>query len=260
MTRAPRETPHLFAEWGGVTRLIRKNKHLVVFLDFDGTLVRIAPMPDAVRLEKKTRDILEKLSRRRNVTLAVISGRQRAELQQYIGIRNVTYMGLYGWESSANKNISYPVRVALARTLVQLVADLSNYPGVWIEPKRNSFSVHLKGATSETQRQMLRQVRKQVRPVRDALQVMKNLRDIEVAPVAIGDKGMAVRKFLEDPSLRGALPIYFGDDFSDEPGFTAAQKGIPVLVGKRRATRARFSVRGPAEVAAALAKLEEMIR
>jgi trehalose-phosphatase len=107
---------------------------------------------------------------------------------------------------------------------------------------------------------MLRQVRKQVRPVRDALQVMKNLRDIEVAPVAIGDKGMAVRKFLEDPSLRGALPIYFGDDFSDEPGFTAAQKGIPVLVGKRRATRARFSVRGPAEVAAALAKLEEMIR
>jgi hypothetical protein len=107
MTRAPRETPHLFAEWGGVTRLIRKNKHLVVFLDFDGTLVRIAPMPDAVRLEKKTRDILEKLSRRRNVTLAVISGRQRAELQQYIGIRNVTYMGLYGWESSANKNISY---------------------------------------------------------------------------------------------------------------------------------------------------------
>jgi trehalose 6-phosphate phosphatase len=260
MTPPRRETPHLFAEWGGITRLVQKNKHLVVFLDFDGTLVRIAPMPDAVHLEEETRHVLEKLSRHRNVTLAIISGRQRAELQQYIGVRNVNYMGLYGWESGANKKISYPVRVALARTLVQLLAELADYPGVWIEPKRNSFSVHLKGASRETQRLMFQQVRKQVQPVRDTLQVMKNLRDIEVAPLAIGDKGMAVRKFLDDPSLRGALPIYFGDDFSDEPGFAAAQKGIPVLVGKRRATRARFSVRGPAEVATALAKFEEMIR
>jgi len=260
MSRARRATPHLFSQWEHVARLIRRNKRLVLFLDFDGTLVRIAPLPDSVRLETETREVLQKLARRRNVTLAVISGRQRAELQRYIGIRNVNYMGLYGWESRANKKVSFPVREALARTLVKLVADLPVYPGVWIEPKRNSFSVHLRDADSETHRQMLRQVRKRVRPVRDTLQVMKNLRDIEVAPLAIGDKGMAVRRFLEASSHRGALPIYFGDDFSDEPGFAAAEKGIPVLVGKRRATRARFSLRGPAEVAAALSRLEEMIR
>ncbi len=60
--------------------------------------------------------------------------------------------------------------------------------------------------------------------------------------------------------MRGALPIYFGDDMSDEPAFAAAREGIPVLVGKRRATQARFSVRGPAEVTAALSRMEEMIR
>jgi trehalose 6-phosphate phosphatase len=255
-----RATPHLFQQWERVARLIRRNQHLVVFLDFDGTLVRIATLPDDVRMEKETRDALQKLSRRRNVTLAIISGRQRAELQSFIGLRNVNYMGLYGWESRANQKVSLPVRVALARTLVELTADLPAHPGVWIEPKRSSFSVHLKGASHDTQRRMLQQVKKRVRPVQDTLKIMKNLRDIEVAPVAIGDKGMAVRKFLEDPALRGALPIYFGDDFSDEPGFAAAGKGIPVLVGKRRATRARFSLRGPAEVAAALSRMEEMIR
>jgi trehalose 6-phosphate phosphatase len=92
------------------------------------------------------------------------------------------------------------------------------------------------------------------------LQVMTNLRDLEVAPLSIGDKGAAVRKFLSAPAMRGVLPIYFGDDFSDEPAFAAARNGISVLVGGRRATQAQFSLRGPAEVTAALSRMEELIR
>jgi trehalose-6-phosphatase len=56
------------------------------------------------------------------------------------------------------------------------------------------------------------------------------------------------------------LPVYFGDDFSDEPGFVAARKGIPILVGKRRETQAKFCLRGPAEVTEALSKMEEILR
>jgi trehalose 6-phosphate phosphatase len=253
-------TPHLFAQWDLVARRIRDKKRVAILLDFDGTLVRIAPMPEAVRLDQGTKDILEKLSRNRNVTLAIISGRQRSELQHYIGIRKMKYMGLYGWESNVNKKISFPVREALARTLVSLLADLPSYPGVWIEPKRSSFSIHLLGASAETQRQMRLQVKEHVKPLRRTLQVMENLRDVEVAPVILGDKGMAVRKFLGEPAMRGALPVYFGDDFSDEPAFAAAGKGISILVGKRRATRAKYSLRGPAEVAAALSRMEETIR
>jgi trehalose 6-phosphate phosphatase len=259
MTPARRATPHLFAQWDRVAQRLREKKRVAILLDFDGTLVRIAPMPEAVRLEQGTKDILEKLSGNRNVTLVIISGRQRAELQHYIGIRKMKYMGLYGWESNGNKKISFPVREALARTLVGLLAELPSYPGVWIEPKRSSFSVHLLGASAETQRQVRLQVEKHVKPLRKTLQVMENLRDIEVAPVALGDKGIAVRKLLDDPAMRGALPVYFGDDFSDEPAFVAARKGISILVGKRRETRAMYSLRGPAEVAAALSRMEETI-
>jgi trehalose 6-phosphate phosphatase len=260
MTRTRRVIPHLFAQWERIARRIRGKKRLLVLLDFDGTLVRIAPMPSSVRLEEETRDVLKKLAGHQNVTLAIISGRQRAELQHFIGIRNMKYMGLYGWESNGKKRLSFPVRLALVRALVDLLAELPAYPGVWIEPKRNSFSVHFLGASAETQQQIRRKVKQRVEPLRETLRVMTNLRDVEVAPVSIGDKGVAVRKFLDEPAMRGALPIYFGDDYSDEPAFAATRKGLSILVGKRRATRAQFSLRGPAEVALALSKMEEIIR
>jgi trehalose-6-phosphatase len=56
--------------------------------------------------------------------------------------------------------------------------------------------------------------------------------------------------------FRHALPIYFGDDYSDEPAFAAARHGLSVLVGNRRRTLARFRLRGPDEVADALTRLE----
>jgi trehalose-phosphatase len=260
MIRTRRSTPHLFDDWDRIACRIRENKRLALFLDFDGTLVRIAPLPDKVRLEEKTRNVLRKLASHQKVTLAVISGRQRAELQHYIGLRRMNYLGLYGWENDGNKTAAFQDRVALVRALLSLLSELPSYPGVWIEPKRSTFSVHLKDASSGTQRRVREQVKKRVKPLRGTLQVMANLRDMEVAPVSIGDKGTAVRKLLDSPDLRGALPIYFGDDFSDEPAFAAARGGISVLVGKRRATRARYCLRGPLEVAEALSRMEKIIR
>lgn len=259
MTRPRRATPHLFAHWEQIARRIRKHRRVVLFLDFDGTLVRIAPMPAGVRLEEETRKVLQKLAHRRNITLALVSGRQRAELQRFVGVRGARYMGLYGWEKRGKQKLPFPVRLALARALVELLVELPGYPGVWIEPKRNSFSVHLLAASAETQRRIRHRIVERLKPSRDTLRAMSNLRDVEVAPLNIGDKGVAVRKVLAEPALRGALPIYFGDDFSDEPAFAAAGKGIPILVGKRRATRAKFSLRGPAEVAEALARTDEVI-
>jgi trehalose 6-phosphate phosphatase len=260
MTGAHRTTPHLFEKWESIVRRIRGNNHIVIFLDFDGTLVRIAPMPDAVALHSETREVLRRLGKNRKVDLVIISGRRRADLQRFIGIRKIKYMGLYGWENKTNKKVPYPERVALAQTLVDLLAELPAYPGAWIEPKLNSFSVHLKGLKVEAQSKVRQAVEKRVEFLPGTLQAMNNLRDVEVAPVSIGDKGVAVLDILRQTAMRGALPIYFGDDLSDEPAFAAAGKGVSILVGKRRTTQAKFFLRGPAEVTAALSKIEEMIR
>src|SRR5258708_8464633 len=98
------------------------------------------------------------------------------------------YLGLYGWESGGKKRVALPVRVALVRTLLNLKAELRRYPGVWIEPKHSSFSVHLMGATPEARRRIYKEVQRRVAPVRGMIHGMTNLRDLEVAPVSIRDK------------------------------------------------------------------------
>jgi len=260
MIRTHPTTPHLFKNWGKIVRRIRGAKRILIFLDFDGTLVRIAPLPEAVSVQKETREVLRKLGKHANVQLIIVSGRRRADLQRFIGIRKIQYMGLYGWENKNNKKLRNPERLALTQTLMALLAELPAYPGAWIEPKSNSFSVHVKGLNVETKRALQQAVEKRVALRSETLQAMANLRDVEVAPISIGNKGMAVEKILRKTAHRDALAIYFGDDLSDEPAFAAAGKGIPVLVGRRRATRAQFFLRGPAEVTAALARMEETIR
>ena len=260
MTSTLRETPHLFADWDQISRRLLSRRRLVIFLDFDGTLVRIAPTPDQVQVEERTREALRKLAHRPDVTLAVISGRRRAELQRYVRLPELTYLGLYGWETNGNMSFPGPIREALAGTIVDLVARLPKHSRVWVEPKGETFSIHLLRASAKARQQVEKIVKSLLARQRGTLKLMTNLRDLEVTPVSLGDKGEAVHKFLAAPGRRGALPVYFGDDFSDEPGFAASRAGISVLVGVRRRTRAKFSVRGPAEVTEALSRMEEVIR
>jgi trehalose 6-phosphate phosphatase len=248
--------PHLLAQWDRVASRIRTHARVVVFLDFDGTLVDIAPRPDQVRLQPAARGSLQRLARHPRVTLVVISGRRRAELLHYIGIRGIRYFGLYGWERGATSALPSPVRQALRRARTQLERHLRAYPSVWIENKRSTFSVHLLDAPPALQRRVRPELRALLKPFRRTLRIVENLRDAEVLPRSMPGKGIAVRRFLAQLGFRRSFPIYFGDDLSDESGFVAVRRGLSVLVGKRSATRARYSVRTPAEVAAALAKLE----
>jgi trehalose 6-phosphate phosphatase len=228
-------------------------------MDFDGTLVGIEPRPNQVHLTPAARNILERLARNPRVTLVMISGRRRAELLRYIGIRGIRYFGLYGWERSTRTALPTSALSALRRARKRLQRHLHAYPSVWIENKRNSFSVHLLDAPPALQQRVRRELRALLKPFRRALRIVGNLRDAEVLPRSIPGKGIAVRRFLAHPAYRKSFPLYFGDDLSDESGFAAVRRGISVRVGEGRATRARYSLRSPAEVAKALVKLEAAV-
>jgi trehalose 6-phosphate phosphatase len=251
-----RGVPHLFTQWDRIAARIREHDRVTVFLDFDGTLVDIAPRPNLVRLKSKARSILRRLARHPQATLVVVSGRRRAELLHYIGIRGIHYFGLYGWERSAKCALPPSVRKALRRARTQLARHLRTYPSIWIENKRSTFSVHLLDAPRDLQPRVRRELRALLKPFRRTLRIVENLRDAEVLPRSMPGKGIAVRGFLAQAAFRRSFPIYFGDDLSDESGFVAVRRGLSVLVGKRSPTRARYSVRTPAEVSTALAKLE----
>jgi len=250
---------HLLSQWDHVAARVRAHSRVVIFLDFDGTLVAIAPRPELVRLTPAAREVLQRLARHPRATLVMISGRRRAQLLEHVGIRGIHYFGLYGWERSAASPLPARVSATLRRARLQLERHLRAYPSVWVEDKRSSFSVHLLDVPAAIQPRVRRQLRAWLKPFRRTLRAAENLRDVEVLPRSIPGKGLAVRRFLAQSAFRRAFPLYFGDDFSDESGFVAVRRGISVHVGKRRATRARYTVLDPAEVAAALAKLETVL-
>src|SRR5947209_8046579 len=160
MSPAARGPLPLLSNWNQLADKIRKHPRgpLVIFLDFDGTLVDIAPRPQMVRLKPAARRILQKLSRHPRVRVVMISGRRRAELLHYIGIRGIRYFGLYGWESSKGALLPARSTAVLQRTLRDLEQRLHAYPAAWIENKKSSLSIHLLDVHTRHQKQIRRKL------------------------------------------------------------------------------------------------------
>jgi trehalose 6-phosphate phosphatase len=257
--RASKAIPHLLKNWGDVAKKIRAHPGVTVFLDFDGTLVDIVPRPHQVRLTPAARKILRRLARDPRAALVVISGRRRPELLKYISVPGIHYFGLYGWEGNAKFSLPASIRRALRSARAHLKPVLAAYPKVWIENKSSSFSVHLLEIPKRLQPRVRRQLRASLAPFRKTLHAIENIRDVEILPRSIPGKGKAVNRFLAQAAHRKSFPLYFGDDYSDESGFAAVRRGAGIQVGRPRPTRARYNLRTPAEVAAALTRLEALL-
>jgi trehalose 6-phosphate phosphatase len=260
---APKATAKLLQNWNQVAERLRAHSRsasrVAIFLDFDGTLVDIAPRPELVRMKPAVRATLQRLARNPRVSIFIISGRRREELLHYIRVRGIGYFGLYGWESGTSLALPLRARTELQRARRQLEHHLRAYPAAWIEDKASSLSLHLLDVPGEQQARVRRELRVWLRPFRTSLRAVENLRDIEILPRSILGKGAAVRRILAQPVLRGAFPFYFGDDLSDESGFAAVKRGVSVHVGSRQESGARYSVSSPTETAAALKKLEVIL-
>jgi trehalose 6-phosphate phosphatase len=91
MIRPAHKIPHLLKNWEQIEERISLSGRTVVFLDFDGTIAPIAPRPNEVRVAPAMRRILGRLVRQPRVTLAIISGRRRVEIQRYIQLQGAHY-------------------------------------------------------------------------------------------------------------------------------------------------------------------------
>jgi trehalose 6-phosphate phosphatase len=251
-------TPHLFDAWDQARRIIRRASYVALFLDFDGTLARLERAPDRARLTNPTRRVLRRLIRNPRVGMWVISGRRREELRKRIGLEGVCYLGLYGWERGVGLAVAAPARNSLRRARRMLTEQLSPYPGVSIEDKKLSITIHRPHGSEEESREPVAPVVREVAGrFKKHLKLLENLQGWELIPVACPGKGLAVGEELAHCAPRNAVPVYFGDDLSDEPAFAALSRGVTILVGSPRRTRARYRLRSPMEVLTALGRLED---
>jgi trehalose-phosphatase len=248
---------HLFEHWSAVAKRLKAVRSIALFLDFDGTLAEIVDHPAQAALPASTRLGLERLRRRRDVRICIVSGRDHASLRRAVNIRGVRCLGLYGWDRGNGLHLDQPTRRALAAAKRDLAGRLEGLPGVWIENKGDAFAVHYRGAAGVAVRRARSALRAALEPFGEALRVIDAKKAWDVLPLAIRCKGAAVRRELaEHPA---DLAVYAGDDTADECAFAAVAGGISIRVGARRPSRAEFRLRDPEEVGLFLEKLEELL-
>ncbi|MBI1941209.1 MAG: trehalose-phosphatase [Acidobacteria bacterium] len=253
-----RAARHLFGSWRQVAERLKSANRLALFLDFDGTLVALRPRPEDVRLDPTTRRVLKRLAGRARVKVWIISGRRCAEVRRRAKIPGVRYLGLHGWERSGRRRFPGDARARIEAASHLLSGGLASFPNFWIEDKGLCLVLHFRRAPAKEVRRARPLVRAILRAFEKDLRLMNGNKIWEVLSKEVKGKGEAVRAVLAefpDPPV----PVYVGDDTTDEAAFAALRRGITVRVGKPRATRAHFFLRNLGEVRQFLERLEAEI-
>jgi trehalose-phosphatase len=254
----------LWKEWPRLKRRIGEAPRRLVLLDFDGTLVGIARTPDAVRFRAATRRRLRALVSRKGNAVALISGRSVADLRSFVDVKGVYMIGNHGFEMRG-KGLALPAEIRRAaklrftmRTLAKkLQSDLSYLPGVLVEDKGMTVSVHYRNVPREQVPALLEVLKFFRQRYRDGQIAWREGKKVwEAVPRIRWNKGFAALYLLR--RLRGSLPIAVGDDRTDEDMFRAVRRvGISVRVGRAERSRAEFYLKSQKEVDPLL---EELIR
>jgi trehalose 6-phosphate phosphatase len=227
-----------------------------VFLDFDGTLVKLRRRPGDVRVPRRVKRVLESLVRHPNVFVAIVSGRRLRDLQTMFGLQGVHTFGLHGAEREGKKTaLSKTTRRALARAKRDVRSQLGILPGIWLEDKILSLAVHYRGASPAIVREAHAALLRILAPLRRKLSTLSGEKVWEILPREIAGKGATIQELLATRAER-ALAIYAGDDAADESAFAAIPDQITVHVGKKSCTCAQFILHGPADVLRFLTRLE----
>lgn len=244
----------------------RAGRRLALFLDYDGTLTPIVQRPENAVLGEPTRILLRALARR--VPLAVVSGRDLADVRARIGVARVYCAGSHGFDiEGPGVRHQYPLAKAAVAPLraaaKEIERDTEGLAGVQLEPKRFALAVHYR-RVAEKQVPAVRAAVERARRRHPELRLGRGKKVLELLPALDWDKGRAVLWLLRALRLDrdDVLPLYIGDDLTDEDAFRAlARRGIGIAVqDTRRPTAARFALRNPREVRAFLAGLCRSLR
>lgn len=205
-----------------------------LFLDVDGTLIDIAPHPDAVVVPEGLVGLLDDLSRQLDGALALVSGRTLARLDALFAPLRLPAAGIHGGE--LRLKAEGPVRAQSPAVPAPLRVGLdalgSTFPGVFAEDKGTAIAVHYRAAP-EVGADLGRAIAALVAAEGEGFCVLPGHMVFEVKAEG-HDKGTAVETLLEQPGFRGRVPVFVGDDVTDEAGFRAARAhgGAAISVGR----------------------------
>ena len=220
-----------------------------LFLDLDGTLLHLEDRPDEVVSDASLRALLLQLNTQLNGRLAIVSGRSVAQIDGILGpvAQEIAISGSHGIEHRWPGITAQPVRpVTLDEAGAQFQNFAADREGVLVEDKSFGVALHyrLRPQAEEDAQHLAQNLAQKLGLHYQPGKMMAELR------VTGGNKGTAVHMMMVREEMVGTLPLFVGDDDTDEAGFIAAREydGAGVLVGKQRPSAALYRLPDPTAV------------
>lgn len=228
-------------------------ERVTLFLDLDGTLAHIVDRPDAVGPEPRRNALLARLADRLEGRIAILSGRTFADIDRILENAVPAAAGVHGLERRhpGGELERTPPHPALDEARAALETFAARDPGLLVEPKGASVALHYRLAPHEAAA-AASLADQTARRLGLALQPGHAVVELRTPGP---DKGESLKAFMARPPFDAGLPVFVGDDATDEPAFAAAAAlgGYGVQVGPARETAARHRL---ADVDAVLDWLE----
>jgi len=248
--------------FGEIEQRLGAGEECTLFLDFDGTLAPIVSDPREAFLDEETRDLLGSLNRLPGMRIAVISGRAIADLEARVGL-DLIYAGDHGLEiRGQGLQFTQPDAGAQQPALLDLVGalrnDLGGVPGVLVERKGFSASVHYRNSLVRDVPFIRRIVERHISRHRDAFILREGKKVFEIRPNVSWNKGKCACWILEQLDRPDSLSICIGDDETDEDLFIELPHSLTVRVGAAPWTAARYLLEGTPDVLPFLSRIQDV--
>jgi trehalose 6-phosphate phosphatase len=223
------------------TDLPQPSPDWALFLDFDGTLVEIAAQPDGVMVAPELPGLLTRLHDALGGAVALVSGRGLDDIDRLLGTPGIASAGQHGLErrDAGGRRITATIdQTALDEITRSLQPFVASHPGTRLEPKGMTVALHFRNAP-DAESDARAMVADLMGRHGDGFHVQEGKMVLEVKPKG-SSKGTVVEQFLTESPFAGRIPVFIGDDVTDEDGFRAVNRhgGLSIQVGTRLPTDA----------------------
>lgn len=224
-----------------------------LLLDFDGTLVDIAERPDGIVVTPAASAVLRRAVERLDGRVAFVSGRTLDDLERYLPDFRGPLIGTHGAEMriDGERSRAEDYDLDVVAHLTRLATDFARLrPEFLVEPKPSGVVLHFRQA--EHHAALALRFMESLAMAADGFKLQPALMAYEIKPDTVG-KDIALRKLLATAPFRGTVPVFAGDDLTDEPALDLVQSegGVGIKIGQAE-TVARLRLPDPAALIACL--------
>jgi trehalose 6-phosphate phosphatase len=222
-----------------------------LYLDVDGTILDIAPTPQAVEVPDWMVPLLTDLHERLEGAVAFVSGRNIADIDRLFAPLKLPAIGVHGGEiRTPDGKLSYDdaLGAELAAAKPFLSVAIGSLPGVLLEDKHRALALHYRNVP-ERGREVLKLAELALAQIGPAFALIVGKCVVEIRPRHL-TKGQGIERLMQVPPFLGRTPIFAGDDVSDEDAFEAVNRmgGISVRIGEPARTAATCRLSDPEQL------------